>query len=96
MPPKLPTVTITLIRRDGNTACPADHRIGQQWVCDGPLTPGGMCANAYNGLYPTIWMLQNGAHIRSGEDGKCCIQLSCPDTRVRNVFEITRISPPSP
>lgn len=92
MPPKLPTVTITLVRRDGECLCPCGHKVGQSWVCDGPLTPKGLCANTYHSLYPTIWMLQNGVDMGSEKGGGCSIQLSCQDTRVRNVFEVTRLA----
>ena len=93
MPPKLPTVVITLVRRDGQSPCPCGHLVGQKWICNGPLTPEGLCANTYNSLYPTIWMLQNGVDMGSGKNGSASIQLSCQDARVRNVFEVRRLAP---
>lgn len=88
MPGRMPQIQITLLKRLGPRGCPNGHQPGDTWLCDGPNTPGGLCANAYVSLYPTIWAMQNGMRPH-GQDSMC---LACQDPNTLNLFELTILS----
>lgn len=68
-------VKISVISQEGY--CGFHHKVGDTWVCDG-TTPGGVCASAYNAIYPTLRALSVGGKFDWGnEDGS--VDMCCPD-----------------
>lgn len=92
MPGKMHTVKIRLVDRKGERGCPNGQQIGDEWICEGCGVPaGGLCANAYVSMYPTIWMLQNGVELKNPDGTPHNMKLVCQDPNVMNVYEISVI-----
>ena len=68
-------VKVTVISQRGH--CAHGHKVGDTWTC-GAVTPAGMCASAYNALYPYKAALATGGSFEwANPDGS--LDVACPD-----------------
>ncbi len=74
---------------DNQRPCHAGHKIGDEWLLT-DKTPEGICTWAYNAIYPMALTLQYGGMFPWQEDPDV-MQVSCPDGKVNNIFELRRI-----
>ncbi|MFC1958853.1 TIGR04076 family protein [Chloroflexota bacterium] len=79
-----------VIRLVGNQRpCHVGHETGDEWVLK-DKTPEGICTWAYNSIYPMALTLQYGGMFPWQQDPDI-LQVSCPDGKVNNIFELRRI-----
>ncbi len=77
-------VLVEVISQRGE--CGAGHHVGERFVCGGK-TPAGICAAAYNALYPTVRALAAGGSFPwANPDGS--VDLACPDGANPVVFRL--------
>jgi len=70
--------------------CPQGHKVGDSWLIKDGKTPGGMCASAYNTIYPTIRVFRLGGQHPWDED-KDVNYVSCPDRKRWLIYEVRRL-----
>jgi len=81
-------VEVSVISQKG--VCGAGHKVGDKWIVNGSLVPGGMCGAAYHVLYPDIRVYRFGGILPWTKDPDVC-QIACPDNENPVVFQIKRI-----
>ena len=86
--PKRQKVKITIKSETGGK-CPAGFDVGDSWLIDAAKTPNGMCALAYNTLFPIIRAFRMGAEVRG--TNKDVTYLQCPDSKRGLVYEIRKL-----
>lgn len=80
-------VLITIVSQKGD--CGHGHAAGHTWRYDGK-SPGGMCANAWNAIYPTVRALSAGGKFPwASEDGS--LDLVCADPANPVVFRLKAV-----
>ena len=86
----LPKVKVT-VHEITKGICPAGMKVGDSWIIENK-TPDGMCATAYNVLYPTIRAIRLGGQttISGGPDSDVAY-LSCPDRNRWVIYELKRV-----
>ena len=75
--------------------CPVGHKVGDEWIIEmpnpmGPVTPGGMCIDAYNALAASVKTLTWGG-VNPWEDDPERTMVACPDADNPIVFELRRL-----
>ena len=70
--------------------CPEGFIVGDSWIVGDGKTPGGMCAIAYNTLFPTIRAFRFGAEYPWDAD-KDVTYMQCPDRKVGLIYEIRKM-----
>ncbi len=81
-------VRITVTSQKGK--CVACHKVGDSWLVEGNLTPGGICMGAYNVIAPNLRTLRFGGEYPWEED-KDATSAACSDAENPVVFEIRRL-----
>ncbi len=77
-------VLITIISQKGH--CGHGHAEGHTWNYDGK-TPAGVCANAWNAIFPTVRALSAGGTFPWADpDGS--LELVCPDPANPVIFRL--------
>lgn len=84
--PKIYKVTATIIKQEGH--CDACHKVGDSFVI-GDKTPNGLCAHAYQAIFPFAMGYRYDANYRWDENPHKTT-LACPDPDNPVVFELTR------
>jgi uncharacterized repeat protein (TIGR04076 family) len=80
-------VTARVIKQEGY--CDACHKVGDEFII-GDKTPDGLCAHAYQAIFPFAMGYRYGAHYRwDADDSKTT--LACPDHDNQVIFELTRV-----
>jgi uncharacterized repeat protein (TIGR04076 family) len=72
--------------------CPFGFKVGDSWLIEDGLTPGGMCPSAYNAVYSAIRVFRLGGSHPWDKD-KDVNYVSCPDPKRMLVYEIRRLPP---
>jgi uncharacterized repeat protein (TIGR04076 family) len=80
-------VQITVVSQKGE--CGYGHKVGDTWTFNGK-TPAGICAAAYNVLYPELRMYRFGGILPWTKDPDI-YRIVCPDSDNPVVFELKRI-----
>jgi uncharacterized repeat protein (TIGR04076 family) len=70
-------------------SCPEGFKVGDSWIIDADKTPNGMCALAYNALFPVIRAFRWGGESRG--DNKDVTYLQCPDSKRGLLYEIRKV-----
>jgi len=86
--PKRYKVEVT-IKSETRGKCPEGFEVGDSWIIDADKTPDGMCALAYNTLFPIIRAFRMGAEGRG--INKDTTYLQCPDSKRGLVYEIRKL-----
>jgi uncharacterized repeat protein (TIGR04076 family) len=70
--------------------CPKGHKVGDSWLIEDDLTPGGMCMGAFNAVAGTIRLFLFGGEHPWDKD-KDVAYRSCPDLKHWVIYEIKRL-----
>jgi len=70
--------------------CPLGHMIADKWLVEGGRTPGGICAAAWNAIFPYVRVLSAGGAFDWAKD-KDVMSFACPDAENPVVFELRRL-----
>lgn len=70
--------------------CHQGHKVGDGWLIKDGLTPGGMCANSFHSLGPTIRALRFGAEL-TWDKNKEIAYRCCPSRTSRLIWELRRL-----
>lgn len=81
-------VRVTVISQKGK--CEACHKVGDSWLVDGNVTPGGICMGAYNVIAPNVRVMRYGGEYPWAPD-KDVTSVACSDAANPVVFEIRRV-----
>ena len=71
--------------RDGPGRCSYGHLVGDSFEI-GEVCPAGLCAWAFNSLFPFATVLRFGGSLPWEDAGRACV--SCPDPDNTVVFEL--------
>lgn len=80
-------IEIKVISQKGE--CALDHKVGDRWVVSAK-TPEGICAAAFNALFPDLRVLSFGGELPWSSD-KDASMVACPDADNPVVFRIERL-----
>jgi uncharacterized repeat protein (TIGR04076 family) len=80
-------VTVHTVPKD---KCSQGFKVGDHWIIQDGKTPSGMCASAYNTIYPSIRVFRYGGQYPSSKD-KDVHYISCPDPERGLIYEIKRL-----
>lgn len=67
--------------------CPLGFKKGDEFLVEGPIIPFGMCAWAWQAIYPVVVVLRFKGTIPWEKDQKRAV-LCCPDASNTIIFEI--------
>jgi len=70
--------------------CPLGHKVGHAWLVEGGKTPSGVCAAAWNAVFPYVRVLSAGGDLDWAKD-KDVMSFACPDAENAAVFELRRL-----
>lgn len=85
---KIPNVKVTVKSIKGK--CSLGHQVGDEYIFEGGLAPGGLCTEGMLTVIPAARTLMfGGTHF--WEKDKDAISVCCPDAENLVVFEIRRI-----
>jgi len=85
---KIPDIRVTVKSVQGK--CSLDHRVGEEYIFKGGITPGGLCVEAMLTVIPASRTLMfEGRHF--WEKDPDVISVCCPDPKNLVVFEIKRL-----
>ncbi|MFC1899749.1 TIGR04076 family protein [Chloroflexota bacterium] len=85
-------ITARVISQKGT--CEAGHRVGNEFII-GQHTPSGMCAWAFQAIFPSAEVLQFGGSFPWEKDADACT-VACPDAQNPVVFMLRRLTEQSP
>jgi uncharacterized repeat protein (TIGR04076 family) len=80
-------VRITVTSQQGK--CEAGHKVGDTWLVEEILTPGGICLGAFNTIGPNLGVMRFGGQFPWSQD-KDAIVMACPDGENPVIFEVRR------
>ena len=81
-------VSIKVISQKGY--CAMGHKVGDEWIIKGYVTPGGMCMGAFGAIFPVVGVMAfNGKYPWSKDPDR--ERVVCPDAENPVVFEVRRL-----
>jgi uncharacterized repeat protein (TIGR04076 family) len=85
---KIPDIKVTV--KSVNGKCSLGHQVGEEFIFNGGIAPGGLCTEGMLTVIPAARTLMfGGTHF--WEDDPDAISVCCPDPKNPVVFEIRRI-----
>ena len=81
-------IAVKVISQKGH--CAAEHKVGDEWVIKDDMTPGGICAYAFNALFPFSQALAYGATFPWESDPDIAT-VACQDADNPVIFELRRL-----
>jgi len=80
-------VRITVASQQGK--CAAGHKVGDTWLVEENLTPGGVCLGAFNAIAPNMRVMRFGGQFPWSQDKDATV-VACPDGENPVIFEVRR------
>ncbi|MFC1953290.1 TIGR04076 family protein [Chloroflexota bacterium] len=80
-------VTVESVLKD---ECPKGFKVGDSWLIEDGITPGGMCASAYYAVYPTVRAFYLGGE-HPWEENRDVTHIACPDSDRLLIMEVKRL-----
>lgn len=84
-------VKIQVVRSEGE-GCPLGFKEGDEFTVSSAFVPEGMCAWAWQSIFPFVATLRLGGKIPWSDD---CYETEamCPDSKAKVVFKIKALKP---
>lgn len=80
-------VNIEIVEIQGSGGCSYGHKVGDRFEVQANEQPAGLCAWAFNSIFPFLTVLRFGGSLPWEEEGEA--KVCCPDPTNPVVFKLS-------